>query len=61
MREARRVDLRNGVNIKQYIEEEEQKWRQNIGTVDQKKQSLGIEIIFIHYYYYSCTFINKYE
>eukprot|EP00604_Paraphysomonas_vestita_P003924 CAMPEP_0174823316 /NCGR_PEP_ID=MMETSP1107-20130205/23421_1 /TAXON_ID=36770 /ORGANISM="Paraphysomonas vestita, Strain GFlagA" /LENGTH=214 /DNA_ID=CAMNT_0016045403 /DNA_START=251 /DNA_END=892 /DNA_ORIENTATION=+ len=39
MREARRVDLRNGVNVKQKIEEEEQKWRSD-NQVNQKTQSL---------------------
>ena len=46
MREARRVDLRNGVNIKQKIEEEEEKWR-NHEVVDRLKQSLGIIFIFL--------------
>lgn len=45
MREARRVDLRNGVNVKQKIEEEEQKWRSD-NQVNQKTQSLGIIFYF---------------
>lgn len=59
MREARRVDLRNGVNIKHKIEVEEQKWRDSEKEIDQVKQSLGniILLLFHYFYHYYLLFI----
>jgi hypothetical protein len=48
MREARRVDLRNGVNVKQLIAEEERKWRgAEDATPDSDEQSLGRTHLFL--------------
>jgi hypothetical protein len=48
MREARRVDLRNGENVKQLIEEEERRWRggaEGGAPPDGIQQSLGSPLL----------------